>query len=280
MSGLYQILQKIKDEPEIYIEQPSLSILRMFLVGYEFAQSELDIDTTDLELDFHENFHSWIEKKHNLRTSNSWANIIMPYTINEREGFQSFFKLLDEFLQRDKELEKKLEAEKVKQTIEINKTQEIPQNLGVRLYEVLEKIKPRPGMYIGSASLTALYWFLRGYECARRELGIEATAAEKEFHSKFQPWLQKRFNLQTDNSWAKIILLFSVNEKEALNSFYKLLDEFKYRDVSVDAAPLVEAQFETMLLEGLESGEPIEVTDEWWEQKRAQFVHRLRQQKQ
>ncbi|MBW4499534.1 MAG: type II toxin-antitoxin system ParD family antitoxin [Scytonema hyalinum WJT4-NPBG1] len=38
-------------------------------------------------------------------------------------------------------------------------------------------------------------------------------------------------------------------------------------------------KLEAMLLEGLESGEPIEVTDEWWEQKRAQMMQRFRQQK-
>ncbi|MEH2325749.1 MAG: type II toxin-antitoxin system ParD family antitoxin [Nostoc sp.] len=38
-------------------------------------------------------------------------------------------------------------------------------------------------------------------------------------------------------------------------------------------------KLEAMLLEGLDSGELIEVTDEWWEQKRAQMMQRFRQQK-
>jgi antitoxin ParD1/3/4 len=32
-----------------------------------------------------------------------------------------------------------------------------------------------------------------------------------------------------------------------------------------------------MLLEGLDSGESIEVTDQWWEQKRAQIMRRFPQ---
>lgn len=106
MSGLYQVIEKIKAEPESYIGQPSISIMRLFLVGYEFARSELEIAPTDSDIDFHDNFHSWIQKKYKVRTSNSWANIIMLYCLNEQEGFQSFFSSLDEFLQRDKELEK------------------------------------------------------------------------------------------------------------------------------------------------------------------------------
>jgi antitoxin ParD1/3/4 len=38
-----------------------------------------------------------------------------------------------------------------------------------------------------------------------------------------------------------------------------------------------EKKLEAMLLEGLDSGKPIEVTDEWWEQKRAQIIQRFPQ---
>lgn len=34
-------------------------------------------------------------------------------------------------------------------------------------------------------------------------------------------------------------------------------------------------QVESLLLEGVESGEPIEVTDDWWEHKRSQLVERF-----
>ena len=33
-------------------------------------------------------------------------------------------------------------------------------------------------------------------------------------------------------------------------------------------------KLEAMLLEGLDSGEPIEITDEWWESKRIEVVDR------
>ena len=37
------------------------------------------------------------------------------------------------------------------------------------------------------------------------------------------------------------------------------------------------ARVEALLLEGLDSGEPIEVTDSWWEQKHTQLIQRLQQ---
>lgn len=36
-------------------------------------------------------------------------------------------------------------------------------------------------------------------------------------------------------------------------------------------------KLEAMLLAGLESGEKLEITDEWWEQKRAQLMQRFHQ---
>lgn len=34
-------------------------------------------------------------------------------------------------------------------------------------------------------------------------------------------------------------------------------------------------RIETLLLEGLDSGEQIEITEEWWEKKRQQLINRL-----
>jgi DNA gyrase/topoisomerase IV subunit B len=53
--------------------------------------------------------------------------------------------------------------------------------MSVGLYEILEKIRVRPGMYIGKASVTVLFDFLVGYKTARRELGIELTDEDADF---------------------------------------------------------------------------------------------------
>ncbi|MBW4497189.1 MAG: hypothetical protein KME26_29860 [Oscillatoria princeps RMCB-10] len=108
------------------------------------------------------------------------------------------------------------------------------------VYEILRKIKARPGMYIGAASVSNLFMFLAGYKTARLELGIEPAQEEMEFYREFQPWLQKRFQLQTVNSWANIIRLYAPDEKEAFNYFFKLLDEFLAREQVADVEPVDE----------------------------------------
>jgi hypothetical protein len=101
------------------------------------------------------------------------------------------------------------------------------------LFDILEKVKARPGMYIGKSSVSDLFVFLAGYKTARRELGIEPTEQENEFYGEFQPWLQKRFKVHSVNSWAKIIMLYSVDEREGFEYFFQLLDEFGRRDESL-----------------------------------------------
>jgi hypothetical protein len=104
-SGLFEILTKIKAKPGMYIGKASVSDLFMFLVGYKTARRELGIELTEKEADFCENFHNFVENKYNLHTSNSWDKIIMLFCHHEKDGFEDFFKLLDEFKQRDKNLD-------------------------------------------------------------------------------------------------------------------------------------------------------------------------------
>ncbi|MGB7441563.1 MAG: hypothetical protein WA919_10880 [Coleofasciculaceae cyanobacterium] len=103
------------------------------------------------------------------------------------------------------------------------------------LYGILEKIKQRPGMYLGQPSLSALFMFIVGYKTARLELEITPTEKELEFYREFQPWLQKRFEVNTVSSWTKIILLFSRDEKEAFGYFFELLEEFLNRQKNAEA---------------------------------------------
>jgi hypothetical protein len=42
-------------------------------------------------------------------------------------------------------------------------------------FDLLQRIKQRPGMYLGKCSITRLRAFLDGYETARAELGFPDT---------------------------------------------------------------------------------------------------------
>jgi hypothetical protein len=96
------------------------------------------------------------------------------------------------------------------------------------LYEFLSWIKKRPGMYLRTASITRLDMVLRGYALARREVGLTPTKEEREFEG-FQSWVQEQYGIKSNQLWAKIILFFSIDEREALKrihffDFLKLID--------------------------------------------------------
>jgi hypothetical protein len=107
------------------------------------------------------------------------------------------------------------------------------------IFELLEKIEQKPGLYIGTASVTALRQFLVGYKFAHQEMGIMPTEEELDFYQEFQPWLQIHFSIQTANSWDKIILFKCVEEKAAFAYFFRLLKTFRNRDRSQDIDPIL-----------------------------------------
>ncbi|WP_238361118.1 hypothetical protein [Iningainema tapete] len=65
---------------------------------------ELGVEATKEEMDFYREFQPWIQKKYHVSTSNSWAKIIMLHCGSEQEGFNTFYRLLDEFQNRNKSL--------------------------------------------------------------------------------------------------------------------------------------------------------------------------------
>ena len=95
----------------------------------------------------------------------------------------------------------------------------------ISFYQRLQKIKEKPGLYLGYPSVSDLFIFLGGYRRACQDMGLTLSDEEREFH-EFQPWLQKRFRLSTSASWAKIILLYSSDETHAFEMFFELLEDF------------------------------------------------------
>jgi antitoxin ParD1/3/4 len=61
-------------------------------------------------------------------------------------------------------------------------------------------------------------------------------------------------------------------EAKVLEGGYGDSSQYLYHLICQDIAQTIPDKLEQQLLDGLESGKPIEVTDEWWEQKRAQLL--------
>lgn len=58
---------------------------------------------------------------------------------------------------------------------------------------------------------------------------------------------------------------------------YSTASEYIRHLIRIDQEKAEKKQIEKLLLEGLNSGEPVEITDEWWSQKRTELMERLNQ---
>ena len=99
----YELFQKIKERPEMYLGRCSIYDLKAFHDGYISARIDLDAVMTREDEDF-TGFHDWLENRLNVKSNSSWEKMIVFRSKNERKALDLFFKLLDEYIQRDKDL--------------------------------------------------------------------------------------------------------------------------------------------------------------------------------
>lgn len=100
---------------------------------------------------------------------------------------------------------------------------------------ILDTVRERPGMYLGLKSLSALRYFLKGYEMGRLRSDCEVPLAV--VPTRFADWVAYRLHLSSNWSgfWHCAILSRVRDEAMALDRFYQLLDEFARREAKVVA---------------------------------------------
>ncbi|MEO0970516.1 MAG: hypothetical protein AAFX80_19860 [Cyanobacteria bacterium J06639_18] len=196
------LLDKVKENPNFYLGKPSITSLRFFLNGYFYIHRELKSEFTG--------FQEWIEKREKIIVSQSWAGIVLFGCGSERTAFYRFFELYEQFREeKTPTIERKMKS----------------LNL-LELYQLLEAIRKRPGMFLGTKSISNLYMFLKGIDFAKRELNLALTEQEQEFLG-LQKWMQQKLGIQPKRSWDRMIIFYSVDEVDALDKFFQLFEEWK-----------------------------------------------------
>lgn len=100
------------------------------------------------------------------------------------------------------------------------------------LHRMIRQIQTRPGMYIGSNTLTSLEHFLDGYQAAERDFGVGMCRNGNLFPPDFYYMHNfADFRLQTEclcAGWRHNILTYCHGDEEkALNLFFDLYQEFR-----------------------------------------------------
>jgi hypothetical protein len=214
----YNMLQSIKQQPGMYLGKCSITRLRAFLDGYIGARQDLGLPLTQQEKEFG-GFQDWIQEKYKITSTHGWDSIILFYSADERDALDNFFKLFEQFFNSESASRGIVMKEMRKGRLDFKSEY---------LYDMLQNIKQRPGMYLGKCSITRLSMLLTGYSMARTELGLPVTEQEKEFGG-FQDWIQKRYKITSTHGWDSIILFYSADERDALNNFFELFEKFRKR---------------------------------------------------
>jgi hypothetical protein len=112
-------------------------------------------------------------------------------------------------------------------------------------YDVIEKIRVRPGMYIGDSSPNSLRVFLDGYGLAMHEAGVEDASHPR--LQGFHDWIASKLGFcESTAGWANMILATTMGldpahvawddihasatsqqRAEATTRVFALLDEFR-----------------------------------------------------
>jgi len=94
------------------------------------------------------------------------------------------------------------------------------------IYEWLEMIRPKPGLYLGKRSIERLDMLLAGIGFGLGMVGLSLRDAH-DFH-RFHDWVAKRLGFyESTSGWCNMIREKSASDEEALNQFFVLLNEFR-----------------------------------------------------
>lgn len=103
MESFYELLQKIKKRPTLYMSRYSIFDFQSFYFGYSFARRQLEIPEVEQELEFEE-FLQWVRRLYGTNTNQSWASIILFHSVDEKDALDRLFNLLEEFLSQNRKI--------------------------------------------------------------------------------------------------------------------------------------------------------------------------------
>lgn len=94
----------------------------------------------------------------------------------------------------------------------------------MNIFNLVEMIKERPGMYIAGQSATELDYFLRGFITAKKMVNNEPE--DMESYYSFNHWVCKKLFIEANVSWRRAIAFQEPNEFYAFQKFFELWGEF------------------------------------------------------
>ncbi|CAN5895591.1 hypothetical protein BH11MYX3_BH11MYX3_16550 [soil metagenome] len=94
------------------------------------------------------------------------------------------------------------------------------------VYDIVDVIRKRPEMFLGSRTLTGLHHFINGFRLAADSVGIQIQDGEPPFRS-FHQWIETRLDGGPSDGWLQTLLEAMRDEESAYERFLLEVDEFR-----------------------------------------------------
>ncbi|OYD99969.1 hypothetical protein [Nostoc sp. 'Peltigera membranacea cyanobiont' 232] len=101
------------------------------------------------------------------------------------------------------------------------------------LYDILQTIKNEP-YRLGRRSIFNLEAFFLGYNHAMRNTQSPTYKKYRQEFSELIQWIRNKYDAGKSCAWSSVILFYSEDEKDALDNFFKLVDEFLNEKIEKD----------------------------------------------
>ena len=100
MISFSDLLPQIKKRPTLYLSRYSIFDFQSFYYGYDFARNQLELPKSEKDQEF-EQFLSWLRERYKIETTQSWANLILFHSVDERDALDRLFDLWEKFQKCD-----------------------------------------------------------------------------------------------------------------------------------------------------------------------------------
>ena len=88
-----ELFEKILNRPGLYVGQESVTKMKAFIDGYEFANRSESIPIRD---PLYADFQDWVARRFKINTAHDWASIVSFMGLSERGSFELLRELWEE----------------------------------------------------------------------------------------------------------------------------------------------------------------------------------------
>lgn len=228
------LLSGLKRRPGLYLGKTTLTGFVGFVLGYKNALMTTKLYSERVILPDGLNDYAAMKYLGHTRTALNCFHIILEKETDEEKAFDLFWKLLDEYLislgyEPIPDCDSIREEWENWQRQKYTKLNRHEKNCNITSDErmLLSSLKRRPGMYLGTTTLTNFFNWTFGYTTALRMTGLYS---EREIlPDGIVDYMALKYTGSTEipsNGWLSIILEKEPDEKKAFFVFFELLDEY------------------------------------------------------